>query len=247
MHARKQFSILPYDGKTFVAFLDLSGFKKMVLKNRTNAGKSLGNFYNTIYSVGRDYHHTRNNNRLLEVDSIVVSDCAVIFPRIEKFANEQNQISNNILGLQSILTYIREVNRKLIGRNEYTNPLMTTCSIAFGDFKYENRIGLRQVEKNFFLGEAYIDAFIDSETKSPKLEPSQCRLLKKNLDFMSNIPDNPICSLLKKQSKYYYFYWMLQPLDDQRSYERKYREISQSIYPRIIKLIQDSLKTPRIA
>ena len=116
-------------------------------------------------------------------------------------------------------------------------PLLTTCSIAYGKFKYENRIGLRQVRKNFILGEAYLNAFFGSETDSPKLEPGQCRLLKDGLTFLSDLPENPIFSLLKPKGDYYYFYWMLLKLNGLKNYEKKYQEISQSVYPKLIQLI----------
>ena len=87
----RDLSIRRYEGKTFVAFLDLSGFKKMMIADRKKAEKALGRFYQTIYSVAQNNQNTRNNTRLLEVDSIVVSDCAVIFSRI---THNRNSSSN---------------------------------------------------------------------------------------------------------------------------------------------------------
>lgn len=208
----RQLSIQPYKGNTFVAFLDLSGFKKLMLKNRRKAEKSLGRFYNTIYSVGRDYNYYRTANNLLEVISIVVSDCSVIFPIIKNTKNKEMRKSRNINGLQSILTFIRHVNTQLFEiQMQLDDPLLTTCSIAFGEFKYENRIGLRQVRKNFFLGKAYLNAFFDSETESPKIRPGQCRLVKNDLDFLSGLEktEGSVFSFLQPSRKHYYFYWML--------------------------------------
>lgn len=227
-------SIRPYSGKTYVAFLDVSGFKKM-MKDRSKAEKALGKFYSTIYAVGQNFRNP--NQHLIEVNAIVVSDCAVLFSRNENTESTNDRTSGDIRSLRSILTFVRNVNRPLI----VTRPgpsIMTTCSIAYGDFKYEDRIGLYQVRKNFFLGQAYVKAFFDNEIGDPKILPGQCRLLKEDLDFPSNYSEDSVFSLLESTDKYYYFHWMLSSLDDLPIFKNEYRDIVQSVYPRLCRLIQ---------
>jgi len=231
-------SIRPYSGRTFVAFLDVSGFKKM-MENERKAERALGKFYSTIYSVGQDFQAI-NRDDLIEVNAIVVSDCAILFSRIGNTGISSQQISNNILGLRSILTFIKSVNHRLITtRSGVNESIMTTCSIAYGDFKYENRIGLYQVRKNYFLGKAYVNAFFDNEIGEPKIQPGQCRLLKDNWNLPSEFPDNSIFSLLELTEGYYYFHWMLSSLEDLPGFRDKYGKIVQGVYPKLSKLIRE--------
>lgn len=81
-------------------------------------------------------------------------------------------------------------------------------------------------------------AFFDNEIEEPKLQPGQCRLIKKDLDFSSNFPEDFVFSLLELTDKYYYFHWMLPNLDDLPTFKKKYQNISQSVYPKLKKLIQ---------
>lgn len=232
-------SIRPYSGKTYVAFLDVSGFKKMMETER-KAERALGKFYSKIYSVGLDFQNPINQYNLLEVNAIVVSDCAVLFSRIEDTGTNSERVSNGILGLRSILSFIQSVNRRLIVTRQRVNEsIMTTCSIAYGDFKYEDKIGLYRVRKNFFLGKAYVKAFFDNEIGEPKIQPGQCRILKEGLDFPSEFPEDSILSLLESTEKYYYFHWMLSSLEDLPRFKNKYGKIVQSIYPRLSKLIRE--------
>lgn len=227
-----------YTGKTFVAFLDISGFKEM-MKIKEKAESALGRFYSTIYSVGRNFRDLDDRDALLEVNAIVVSDCSVIFSRNSNPRDTEAFIVDKINGLRSILTFIRRVNKQLIiSENRDRGPIMTTCSIAYGDFKYEDRIGLIRVRKNYFLGPPYMKAFLDIEEGRPKLRPGECRLLEEHLDLPENILEHSPFSLLEPTDKYYYFHWMLNSLADLERFKREYRDISQGLYTRLASLIQ---------
>jgi len=69
-----------YDGKTYVAFLDISGFKEIMNRER-QAAEALDRFYSTVYRVGRGFIERTARSGLLQVNAIVVSDCAVLFAR----------------------------------------------------------------------------------------------------------------------------------------------------------------------
>src|SRR3989304_9136834 len=158
-----------YQGSTFVAYLDISGFKSMMKKGE--ARDVLNKFYSTIFQVGEIFRKPTRPN-LLEVDAIVVSDCAVLFSRIEDSTRSKIGAENNIKGLQSILEFIRRVNSILINPTE-GHRILTTCSIDYGKFKYEDRIDVSNMKEVFFIGEPYVNAFLDNEFGEPKILPGQ--------------------------------------------------------------------------
>lgn len=73
-------SIRDFEGETFVAFLDICGFRVM-MNNQRKAETTLDDFFRTVYEeVGM----SRGRPDMPEVvDCIVVSDCAVAFARTE--------------------------------------------------------------------------------------------------------------------------------------------------------------------
>jgi len=237
---RENVHIKNYTGKTFVAVLDVSGFKEM-MKIRDRAESALGKFYSTIYIVGRNFLNTCSHEDFLEVNAIVVSDCAVIFSRNVNPANQHAQIQDKTKGLRSILAFIQRINQRLIDSGpESGEPIMTTCSIAYGNFKYEDRIELYEVSKNYFLGHGYVNAFLDNESKTPRIQPGQCRLLKQDLDLPDNFPINaprPL-SLLEPTDEYYYFHWMLPNLESLRQFKKDYEDTYQLKYAGMIKVLQ---------
>jgi hypothetical protein len=223
-------TIREYSGKTYVAFLDLSGFKEM-MKRQEQAANALDRFYNTIYHVGRGFTRANISSRLLEVNEIVVSDCAILFSRNGE--GEQDKID----GLRSVLSFIQQVNRYLISS---TQSLMATCVVDYGNFRYEDRIEFDGIGKDCFVGQPYLNAFLDNELGSPRIQPGQCRLLRKNLPTnVESTTDMPL-SLLhgSNDQKYYYFYWMLDNLDVLQRFERDYRDTYQLKYTGMISVLK---------
>ena len=161
--------ISSYSGETFVAFLDICGFKEM-MKREEQALMALNRFYNTIYRIGRSFARSNRRRGLLKVAAVVVSDCAVLFSRCS--GSHQDKIA----GLRSILSFIRQVNRSLISSDP---ELMTTCSIDLGSFRYEDGIEFNNIDKEFFVGKPYLGAFLGNQRGKPRIQPGQCRLLKK--------------------------------------------------------------------
>jgi len=64
-----------YEGTTFVAFTDISGFREM-MRDRKKAVLALDKFYQAGYDILRN--QTANAYR---VDGLFVSDCGVLFVR----------------------------------------------------------------------------------------------------------------------------------------------------------------------
>jgi len=223
-----------YEGNTYVGYLDISGFKQMMSDNRKKAEGVLDAFYSTIY----DSIHRANSDdsNLVKFNAIVISDCAVLF------LSRQDNIGRNdvdkIEGLSIILEIVKNMNRIFIS---HRYPFMTTCSISYGYFHYENRREIRYLRKNCIRGQAYMDAFSDSESNEPRMQPGECRILKKPLNIA--LPENQLFSLLKAKGKHYYFYWMLQDERNISSYELSYKKTKENMYDNLIRLIQDSWST----
>ncbi len=225
-----------YEGTTFVGFLDISGFKHMMNNERAKAESVLDHFYSTIYNCV--YHANRNRTNMIKLNAIAVSDCAVLFLSRERDAEGKNEIDPQT-GLTVILGYIQEMNRSFINHNE---PFMTTCSVAFGEFHYENRKEIEYLQKNCLRGKAYLDAFLDSQSTEPKINPGEVRILKGGLDI--NLENNGLLSVLKSKGKHFYFYWMLDEKRKINQYQIHYKQTMERMYDELIKLIQNSCEQP---
>ena len=138
-------------GKAFVAFVDISGFKKL-MNTKEEAMKALDCFYNN------GYESLRHSN---SVQGIFVSDCGILIAQC--VSEEENDILEK---LNDLLTVIRELNINMLKEN-----YMLTTSIAFGDFTYNARFEFKGIEKNMFTGNAYLNAYLDNESKSNRLKP----------------------------------------------------------------------------
>lgn len=196
-------ALLSFNGKTFVAFLDISGFKEK-MKNNQEALETLNHFY----QIGFDLLEGQK-----DVEGIFISDCGILFVR------ETNCLISE--QLDKLLTLVKSINKKVLEKD-----IMLTTSIAYGPFSYQEKIEFQGIEKNQIHGYAYLDAFLDNEKGLPKIQPGQCRILKKNLPN-ELVVDNPF---IRKKSKHYYYYWNVnQPeeidgflIDYNDSYNQKY-------------------------
>jgi hypothetical protein len=133
---------------------------------------------------------------------LFVSDCGILFARGD----------NPIRQIKVILSIIREINKEMLKEN-----VMLTTSIAYGEFKYQNRIEFSGIGKSYIYGNAYVDAFLDNKSGMPRIRPGQCRIVKKNLP--ESVEDaikeekNEIFRLVKERKRdknHYYFYWNCQ-------------------------------------
>ena len=144
-----------FSGKTFVAFVDISGFKAMMNEDKSRATEALDKFYQIGYEVLQSYH---------KVSGIFISDCGVLFVSQITSINEQ---------LNTILEVVKTINQRML----YENFMLTT-NIAYGDFSYQDRVEFNGISKNLLFGNAYLDAYSDNISK-PKMEPGMCRILSK--------------------------------------------------------------------
>jgi hypothetical protein len=154
--------IQSYHGETFVAFIDISGFKAM-MKNREFARNALSTFFQTGYSVLRGQ---MNSPEIENINGIFISDCGILFSRFNGEIN--NNIEDKAQALKSLLLVIEEISRTVINAD-----IMLTASISYGRFDYSQTIEFNAIEKNLLFGFAYLNAFLDNDSGKPKIEPGQ--------------------------------------------------------------------------
>ncbi|MFA5780512.1 MAG: hypothetical protein WC947_10300 [Elusimicrobiota bacterium] len=218
-----------YDGDTLVAFLDISGFKEL-MRNEENAWKALNRLYQSGYEI------LRNQNSECRVEGIFISDSGVLFVR----RNNQT-ITSTSESIKSLLLMIKNINEKM-----RENDFMLTTSIAYGKFRYQERIEFEGIEKNPIYGNAYVSAFLDNENGKPKIQHGQCRIVKKNLPnniirTIEQSQDNEIFRMIRKRkgdNKHYYYYWMVNDPSEIERFERDYKDAYNLKYAGMLKALK---------
>ena len=127
--------------------------------------------------------------------------------------------------LESLLNVVKIINNKML-ESDY----MLTTSIAYGEFKYQERIEFPGIGKHPIYGNAYVQAFLDNASGLPKIEPGFCRILRKNLPQeiivgspqLNNSPFNML-SERKGDKNCIYFYWNLNAPRDIEKFESEYK------------------------
>jgi hypothetical protein len=211
-------AISNFDGNTFVAFTDISGFKEL-MKQNNKAWEAL----DVLYTHGYRTLSEHNENNRIKVEGIFISDCGVLFVRNDEVINNKTD------ELIQLLKVLRVINQRMID-----NDFMLTTSIAYGQFKYQERIEFQGIEKNTVYGGAYVSAFFDNENGTPRIQPGQCRVVKKDLPtevnqfFQDGRCDiNNELSVIRakdKDDKHYYFYWNVQHSDEIDEFEKRYND-----------------------
>lgn len=133
------------------------------------------------------------------------------------------------------------MNRRFITSSN-SQPFMTTCSIAYGQFDYEDRIEFPDLRKNFLFGRPYIDVVLDQKKGKPKIRAGECRLLRRKMPQTRKRRNDPLFSFVLKRGDRRYFYWMLNNSEHQHSFDRDYRIAHKSRkrdnYSKVIKVLK---------
>ncbi len=159
------------------------------------------------------------------VQGLLVSDCAV-FLRGDQPESAKER-------LYSLLGVVEKINRKLLQSN-----ILITTSVAYGPFKYEERLEFPGIEKNPIYGNAYLAAFLDNEGGTPRLKPGQCRILTSGLPpELSETGGDLNGRLVKAKTKYLYFYWMLPDGSGVRDFKKRYNGADRSRYQGILDVL----------
>lgn len=229
-------SIPDYEGETYLAFLDISGFKKLMKEKK--AQQALDSLHSHAFNIIDEYG---------DIIGILASDSCVLFVNKKLELHEDTEYYLSLL-----LDKVKQMNRNLI-----KDGFMVTTSIAYGQFRYEKRIEFNRIEKNHFFGNAYVDAFLDNEHGNKKIKPGECRLLintfPENIKTLLNNQENlemPLSGnslgLLNKVGTYHYFYWMLKDSSDITNFKNKYTRAYESRYKLLKKLLKNETETSEL-
>lgn len=203
-----------YNGSTFVAYVDISGFKEM-MKHEKQAVTALDHFYSAGFRALQ-----RNNS----IHGIFISDCAILF------VNNHEQPLNQICLL---LKVIDELNRDVLDQS-----IMLTTSIAYGQFSYDQRVEIEGIEKNPVYGNAYVSAYLDNASDRQKIQPGECRILKQNIEQqdLMGIP-----RIENRNDRYYYYYWMLNDGEQIVTFRNRYDDAYQQKYRGMLEALKDAV------
>jgi hypothetical protein len=149
--------------------------------------------------------------------------------------------------LKALLEVIRKLNKKMLNHD-----LMLTTSIAYGYFKYEERIEFKGIEKNPIYGNAYVSAFLDSENGNPKIRPGQCRIVRESLPqdliqfiegegIENNKKNDKTLRMIQKRDNdknHFYFYWMVEESSKIKSFEKEYKDAYTLKYAGMLKALK---------
>ena len=229
--------IYNFEGKTFVAFIDISGFKDM-MSDKDLIAEVVYKFYQSGY-YALDKHRYGDNRELARVQGIFVSDCGIIFVNKDHEDMYDNlEVKQESLDL--ILSVIKEINTEMI----YNNVILTT-SIAYGSLNCSEKLEFNGISKNPFYGDAYIHAFMDNENPQIKILPSECRIVKKNLpeDLITesskrDYENFKFIKHKKKNTAHYYYYWMVNEKSKIRGFTKSYSNLEEEKYKRMTRLIK---------
>jgi hypothetical protein len=185
-----------FDGDTFVAFTDISGFKEM-MKIEGKAVSAINDFYNAGFNALQ---------KESSINGFFVSDCGILF---SKNGDEKK--------LECLLRVVKELNCTML-----KHGIMLTTSIAWGPFYYHNRIEFPGINKQPIYGNAYISAFLDNESGKPKIQPGQCRIIKKlALPMLQGIEQ---FELMEETKTHYLFYWNVNSSTDIEPFKQRYSD-----------------------
>jgi hypothetical protein len=193
------------------------------MMKKGTAESALNKFYNTIFKMDDiypyRYHHlnqplteiTNRNEPTPKVSRLVVSDCAVLY------VDNQEAIHNPNRDLSLILNALSKINRRLIDP-AVPPQLMTTAAIKYGDFKYIDKLEDEHIEKSFFYGQTYVDAYLKSNYRSRE---GFCRIYDEENSIPKKRQELPF-SRLQRQKGYYVYYWMVERSDRIQDFRRAY-------------------------
>lgn len=214
-----------FDGYTFVAYLDISGFKKLI-KQGDKAWEAL----DKLYQLGYDVLRPNSNDIALKVEGLFVSDCGILFVR-GSYSNKEK--------LLSLLKIVEKINRGML-----KDDFMLTTSIAYGHFKYQERIVFKGIVKNLIYGGAYISSYSDTEIGKPTIQPGQCRIIIENLppEIIELLEEEERERILKKinkeDGKHYYFYWNVENPEEIEDFKKRYNDSYNLKYAGMLKALR---------
>lgn len=191
------------------------------------AAEALNYFYNCGYYILTD-------NTL--VKGLFVSDSGILI--VPCNSTDKIVLRSNLVAL---LKVVKELNMKMLDGN-----YMLIIAIAFGHFKYENRLEFPGISKDMMLGHAYLNAYLDNENKTNKLELGQCIIVcdnDKSVDIGGIAKEIEYVLELVKKEKRIYFHWYLEKKSDIKRFRESYQLAKNSVYERELEILLEFNKT----
>lgn len=225
--------ITDFSGDTFLAFIDISGFKNLMQDDEL-ALSVLDRFYSYGYQVLRLHKEIASG-----VEGLFISDCGILFTRRNNadLMQKKNNLKSLLMAVKAINLHMRD------------GDILLKTSIAYGRFSYQQRIEFAGIEKNRVYGNAYVSAYIDNEKIRPKLLPGLCRITMKNLpiDIKASVLSDSSDEMFKLieerrgDSQHLYFYWMLQSEDEIYEFESRYSDSDTILYASRLRILKGEL------
>ncbi len=229
--------IYDFKGETYVAFIDISGFKRM-MKDKDRIAKVVYNFYDSGYTILKQYQ-TRGPNEPSTIQGIFVSDCGILFVNINHQSNEVD-LRVKRESLNQLLNVVKKINLHMIDIN-----VMLTTSIAYGSLTCTEKIEFKGISKNPFYGDAYLNAFVDHKDRQKKIHAGECRIVKKTLPeglitegSKSHFENFELLREKLKNKSHIYFYWMVKGKSEITKFNKDYANIETERYRRMTELIK---------
>lgn len=195
-----------YD-KTYVAFLDISGFKSYMKENRSEE------VINDFYEVGTAAIEKHNHNvEKIEEKYGSIERIGKLFQgfketgELHNFPEAARYTSvfcplklNGIFLSDCAIIYFEKDYRcvedyywaydleRLLGVIREINIDMLrkdhllTCSIAYGQFNYSQKEDYEGIKQHAIIGDGYVEAYYDNEYGIPKINPGECRIVLNTL------------------------------------------------------------------
>lgn len=212
---------IKFRGKTWIAYFDISGFKKYIEQDK--GLKVLSKFYAVGY---RELEKKRN------LYGIFFSDLGIIYfkKKIQEIDSEQS-----IKGLLEILKIVSKLNKEYLipglGYEKYADvKFMTKCAIAFGDLNIMKLPELPNIEKQPLYGQGFIDAYESAEGISEhEMQIGEVRITyKKTRYFKKKLEELNKCNSLFKNlyqigNSHAYFSWTGKA-DPSKNLNNKFKE-----------------------
>lgn len=201
-----------FDGQTWVAFSDLSGLKALYEEDRDKAAIALDKFYNSVYELQRETN---------SVNSIVVSDCAI-------FWIDEIDCTDK---LEVLLDKMKRLHQQMLP------DYLVRSTIAYGHFKYQDRLEMPRIHKNMIIGGAYLDAYANND----KINHGDIVIVKlpDGISYNNFQITGTLKELIRKDSPvkdFHEYFWQLQNKRQISSFMEKRKEIHYAIFREIKEL-----------
>jgi len=205
-----------YNDSTFIAYLDISGFKELMKKD-DEARDALDYLYNRGYEYLDNHNNNVNNTPIV---GLFVSDSIIMFPRL----SENSYVSENF---NLLLNIIKKLNIDMIRRN-----WMLMTAISYGEVQYEKRIETKNIRKEPVYGNGFVKSVLAHEAL-PNMLPGQCRIVIENLPrqirncINSDLFSFRMIKSIDDDDNHLYFYWMLNEPNEINDFEIKYKRVEE--------------------